>query len=306
MFDWDDLRLFLAVARAGTTLGAARAVGTSQPTVVRRIAAFEKAVGLTLFDRRRTGYALTAAGREILPLAERVEADMQILACAISTRTRKLAGTVRVTAAEPVANLFLAPAVVAFRRVHPDVEVQLLISDEFVDLAQGEADVALRATIDTLDDGELVGRRLADAPWAVYCSRGYAAQAGRPVSLAEMDGHAILGSENTLGAFPAMVWLERVAPGAKVVWRSNSLSSLQSAVRAGLGLSTLPCLLGGNDPELVKCFDAQGAPHPELWILAHPNARKRPHIRAFIDALTAHVLANAAMLRDDGDRQTDR
>ena len=251
-----------------------------------------------MFDRRRTGYALTETGREILPLAEAAEAAVARIDDALASRSRRLAGTIRVTAAEPLANLFLAPAVVAFRRTHPDVEVQLLLTDEFLDLGAGEADVALRATIDGLEDSELVGRRLGKAPWGVYCSRGYAAQAGLPRSVADLDGHAILGSEGQVGAFPALLWLEQVAPTAKVVWRSNSLASLQSAVRAGLGVATLPCLLGRNDPELVKCFDAGGANRPELWILAHPSARRLPHVRAFVQALTEHVIANADQLHD--------
>lgn len=299
MFDWDDLKLVLAVARAGTTLGAARRLRISQPTVVRRIAAFEQATGTELFDRRRTGYALTDTGREVLPLAEAAEAAMTRIDEALASRSRRLAGTIRVTAAEPLANLFLAPAVVAFRRTHPDVEVQLLLTDEFIDLEAGEADVALRATIDGLSDSSLVGRRLGKAPWGVYCSRAYAAQAGLPRSAADLEGHAILGSEGKVGAFPALLWLEEVAPRAKVVWRSNSLASLLSAVRAGLGVATLPCLLGRDDPELVKCFDAGGVSRPELWILANPKARRLSHIGAFVRTLTDHVIANADQLYDD-------
>lgn len=303
MFDWNDLRLFLAVARAGTTLGAARQLGTSQPTVVRRIGALERSIGLALFDRRRTGYVLNEAGRDLLPLAERVESGIDAICQAIDSRSRRIAETVRVTAAEPLANLFLAPAVVAFRRTHPNIEVQLAISDEFLDLAEGEADVALRATINGLENSELVGRKIGDAPWAVYCSRAYAERSGIPASIEEMEGHAILGSETSPDAFPAMLWLEEKAHGARMAWRSNSLASLQAAVRAGLGLATLPCFLGGNDPQLVKCFDADGVKCPELWILAHPRSRALPHVRTFIGALTAHVLANAGLL--SGQRPSD-
>lgn len=305
VFDWDDLRIFIAVARTGTTLGAARRLGTSQPTVVRRIGALEAAAGIALFERRRTGYTLTDAGRDIVPLAEEVERGIAAIADAMAARSRRLAGTIRVTAAEPVANLFLAPAAVAFRRTHPDVEIQLLISDEFVDLARGEADVALRATINGLADSELVGRKLADAPWGVYCSRAYAEKNGHPRSVEEAAGHAILSSERSGTGFPVMLWLEAAIPSAKVVWRSNSLANLQSALRAGLGLSALPCLLGRNDPELVKCFDAGGANRPDIWILAHPRARQQPHIRSFIDALSSHVIANADQLSDEPNRPSD-
>jgi DNA-binding transcriptional LysR family regulator len=301
MFDWDDLRPFLAVARTGTTLAAARGLGISQPTVVRRIAALEQATGATLFERRRTGYVLTDLGHEIVPLAEAAESAAAAIAEALAARSRHLAGTVRVTAPEPLANAFLGPVAAAFRRNHPDVEVQLLISDEFLDLAKGEADVALRATINGLDNSDLVGRLVATAPWAVYCSRAYAEQSGRPRGIEDLAGHSILGSESAPGAFPAMLWLEETAPEAKVAWRSNSLASLQSAARAGLGLTALPCLLGRTDADLVKCFDAAIAKRPEIWVLAAPAARRRRHIRAFIDALTRHVTAHAEELLDPRD-----
>lgn len=299
MFDWGDLRVFVAVARAGTTLGAARRLGVSQPTVVRRIAGLEKATGVALFERGRTGYRLTEAGREILPLAEEVGREMAVIADVMASRSRRLTGTIRVTAAEPVVNLLLAPAVLAFQRTHPEVEIQLLISDRFLDLARGEADVALRATINRLEDSDLMGRRLAEAPWAVYCSRSYAERKGRPTNLVEADGHALLSSEESAGGFPVMLWLEQAAPNARVVWRSNSLASLHSAVRAGLGLSPLPCLLGRNDSELVKCFDAGGADCPDIWILSHAGARRQPHVRSFIEALSEHVVAHADQLRDE-------
>jgi molybdate transport repressor ModE-like protein len=299
MFDWNDLRVFAAVARAGSTLGASRQLDVSQPTVVRRIAALEKAAGIALFERRRTGYTLTDAGREILPQADQIERQMETIADVMASRSRRLAGTVRVTAAESVANLLLAPAVVAFQKTHPNVEIQLLISDRFLDLARGEADVALRATIKRLESSELVGRKLAHAPWAVYCSRAYAEAHGHPRSPEAADGHAILSSEKAMGGFPVMHWLEESLPHSKVVWRSNSLSSLQAATRAALGLSALPCLLGRNDPELIKCFEAGGAERADIWILFHNPVAQQAHIRSFINALSAHIIAHADVLRDE-------
>ncbi|GAA0869530.1 LysR family transcriptional regulator [Brevundimonas basaltis] len=299
MFDWDDLRVFRAVAEAGTTLGAARRLGISQPTVVRRIAGFERAVGVALFERSRTGYRLTEAGEELVPLAEQVGKEVEAINDMLASRSRSLAGTIRVTAAEPVANMLLAPAVLDFQRTNPNVAIQLLIADRFLDLARGEADVALRATFNGLEDSNLVGRKLVDAPWAVYCSREYMENRGRPCTPLEADGHPILSSERSAGDAPVMHWLEEAVPNAKLVWRSNSLSSLQSAVRAGLGLAPLPCLLGRNDPELVKCFDAGGAAFPDIWLLAHAAARSRPHIQSFIAALSDHVIAHADLLRDE-------
>ena len=295
MFDWNDLRHFLAVARTGSTLGAARETGTSQPTVVRRIAALEEAVGACLFERRRTGYALTDIGREILPLAQRVESEVGAVSEALSAHRRRHAGRIRITCPESIANIMVAPAVVTLRRTHPNVQIQLLIEDRYLDLTRGEADMAIRATTRPMESSDLIAKKLSDAPWAAYCSRTYAEQAGLPRDIGELDGHAIIGGEDELGAFAAMRWLEAGADGATVAWRSNSLTNLHAAVAAGIGISVLPCLLGGSDPSLVKCFSAE-APNAEIWLLVRPDARRLPHVRAFIAAIEASFRSRRALI----------
>lgn len=299
VFDWDDLRHFLAVARAGSTLGAARALGASQPTVVRRIAALEAAVGAALFERRRSGYSLTPLGLATLPMAERVEAAVQNIADALDAHCRRLAGCIRVTASESVGNVLLTPAVIAFRRAHPAIEVEIVISDHFLDLARGEADVAIRATTGTLEDSDLVARLLSDAPWAVYCSRAYGETAGIPKTADELACHAVIGGEGAIRETSGLRWLEEVAPHAQVAWRSNSLTNLQAAVRAGLGVSTLPCLIGASDPDLVKCFAAGEVMNGRIWLIVTPEMRKRPHICAFTAALIEHFKANRALIYDE-------
>ena len=195
-----------------------------------------------------------------------------------------------------VANVLLTPAVAAFRRSHPSVQVELLIADRFLDLHRGEADIAIRATTTGLEDSDLVGRCLAVAPWAVYCSRDYAEQAGMPADASELGAHAIVSGEGSISEVPALRWLERSAAGAHVAGRSNSLTNLHAAVRAGLGVSTLPCLLGGSDPLLVKCFLADGAENAQIWLVISPEVHGLPHIRAFSAALAAHFKDNRALI----------
>ncbi|HEY5721713.1 MAG TPA: LysR family transcriptional regulator [Allosphingosinicella sp.] len=295
MFDWNDLRHFLAVARTGSTLGAARETGTSQPTVVRRIAALEQAVGACLFERRRTGYALTDIGREILPQAEMVEREADALGETLEAHRRRHAGRVRITCPESIANILVTPAVVTLRRTHPNVQVQLLIEDRYLDLTRGEADMAIRATTRPMESSDLIAKKLTDAPWAAYCSRTYAEQVGPPSGIGELDGHAIVGGEDELGAFAAMRWLEAGAQGASIAWRSNSLTNLHAAVSAGIGISVLPCLLGGSDPSLVKCFPAE-APNAEIWLLVRPDVRPLPHVRAFIAAIETSFRSHRALI----------
>lgn len=294
MFDWNDLRHFLAVARAGTTLGAARALGTSQPTVVRRISAFEKATGVELFDRGPSGYALTLAGRELLGLAERVESDVQALADGFAALQRSTPGVVRLTVGELI-NEFVFPAVHAFKRRHPDVEVQLLLADRALDLLRGEADVAIRSG-DTPAGDELYARRLPDGGWTAYAGRAYRARAGLPSTPEALNGHTLVAGEGYVGRVQAMVWLLHTAPKAQIALRCNSFVNVHAAVRAGLGISMLPCAAGGTDPELVACFPPpEGLARP-LWLLTRRELRRLPYIRALLDTLAEHMEAHRTVL----------
>jgi DNA-binding transcriptional LysR family regulator len=300
MFDWNDLRHFLAVARNGTTLAAARDLGTSQSTVVRRIAALEGEVGAPLFERNRTGYTPTEAGREILPMVERVETQAQALADGIAAHCRHLAGHIRVTAAESVANILLAPAVCAFYESHPGVEIQLLIDDRYLDLERGEADIAIRATTKRgLDDCSLPATLLSESPWSIYCSRSYAERAGLPTGLDQLAGHAIVVGEGAIADFPALRLIEEAAPQARIAWRSSSLTNLHAAVVAGVGVSALPALLGSRDPSLVRCFGTGKHGRAEIWLVARDEIRQLPHVRAFIAALTAYFGEHRAAIRGE-------
>jgi DNA-binding transcriptional LysR family regulator len=294
VFDWNDLRHFLAVARAGTTLGAARALGTSQPTVVRRVAALEAATGVALFERRPSGYALTGSGREILPLAERVEAEVQALSDRLGTLQRGRPGVIRITLPE-IVDEFLFPALRAFQAAYPAIQLQLIVSYRRYDLARGEADVAIRVGRRPEGEGLLI-RRLPDSGWTVYASRGYAAKAGCPSTPAELNGHTLVGADGNAALLPALQWLAREAPEAAIAWRCNSVVNLQAAVRSGLGVSALPCLAGGGDGELVACFPPVEELTTPLWLVTRRELRRMPEVRALLDAIAAHMQAHAALL----------
>ncbi|MCR5878005.1 LysR family transcriptional regulator [Phenylobacterium sp. J367] len=177
MFDWNDLKAFLAVARGGSTLGAARALGVNQTTVARRIESLESALTLKLFERGQAGSRLTEAGRDLLAEAEKVERAAETFGTRAQAHRRGLAGAIRLTATEIVSNTVLMPALAEFRRLYPDVQVDLLISDKALDLNAGEADVAIRSG-QALPDSDLVARKLHDYHFALYCSRDYALRKG--------------------------------------------------------------------------------------------------------------------------------
>lgn len=295
MRDWDDLRHFLAVARAGSTLGAARALGVNQTTCARRIAALEAVTGTRLFERRQAGYRLTEAGSRLLALAERVEREVRALQEALEAERRMLSGRLRATTNESLANAVLTPFLARFREAYPRIRVEVTITDRAVGLARGEADVALRAGRQPEAAGVVV-RRICHLPWTIYCARDYAARHGAPASRAEIGGHAVIGGEGSVAEIAGVRWLEQAAPGLEVVSRSDSLTNMTAAAVAGLGLAALPCMIGDREPALQRCFPPVPGIGGDLWLVAREEAREVPHVRAFLDALVAHLAGFRPML----------
>lgn len=287
MFDWNDLRYFLAVARAGSTLGGANALKLSQSTAARRVAALEQALGAKLFERHATGYKLTEAGYEILAAAERVEQEALTLQRLVEQQARRLAGTIRVATNEPLANFLLVPALRDFSQLHPEIRIELLIDDRVMDLSRGEADVAVRGGYSG-GEGAVVARRLRDLPWSVYCSADYAARRGTPRCAADLASHTVIGGAGGVGSMPGPAWLERQTRKA-VMTRSSSLTNLMTAVRAGLGLGALPCLLADPEPDLVVCFQMSDEFTAGLWLVTRAQLRDDACVKTFNSFLAART-----------------
>lgn len=282
MFDWNDLRYFLAVARHSSTLAAGRALGLSQSTVQRRLTELERRIGQPLVTRRPTGYELTDFGRAMLPWVERVEEAVLALAQQAEAAKRDYIGVVRLTCPEPLAfRISQSSLLERFQARYPALRVEFVMSDRYVDLSKGEADVALRSG-DT-DDGVLVGRKIADSLWAVYASRRYVERHGKPERVEDLKDHAIAGLDETMANHRASMWLRAVAPAAPLASRNNSVLGLVHATKAGLGVAPLPTALGDGEEDLLRVL----GPIPELtrsWrLLAHPDVRRTPRVSAFFD-----------------------
>ena len=295
MIDWDDLRFVLAVAREGSALQAARALGVNQTTVMRRIAHVETAVGAELFERLQSGYRLTPLGQRVATAAGRIDSEVMTLERAIEAERRLLSGSVRVTTSEAFATLAIAPLLKGFREQHPGILVELIADDRRLDLAGGEADVAVRGS-SAPEGAGVVARRLPHVAWSVYCNRAYAEAHGVPTTLQALDGHAVLGLEGAMANLPGPLWLARAAPSSKISVRSNSLTNLVAALKAGLGLATLPCLLGDADADLVRCLPPVPDLDAEFWLIVREDVKSVPHVRAFADFLWEHVQGLRAQL----------
>ena len=212
MFDWNDLRSFLAVARTGSTLAAGRSLGVSQTTAARRVAALEEAVGLVLFERRQAGYALTPSGEALLEQARGMEAAANAFAEAAASQSRDIGGTVRLTTLDIYAVTVLLPILRDLHEAHPAIRIELDTTAAPRDLAAGEADVALRNS-DSPTGGGLVGRRIADCPWTIYCSRAYAASHAKPHTSEDLRGHAFISGGGEGVWPPYRAWLQASRSG---------------------------------------------------------------------------------------------
>ena len=287
-FDWDDLKHLLAVARHGSTLAAGRALALDQSTVQRRLAELERRIGQALVKRQQSGYRLTPFGAALLPHAERVEQAVAAFSQQIAIAAAEVAGIVRVTCPEPIVyRITQSPLIERFKARHPALHVHFVMSDRYVDLAKGEADVALRSG-DT-DDGALVGRKIGDSIWAVYASRSYIERHGRPHSIDELASHALVGFDDSMSKHRLSTWLREVAPHAQLVARSNSVLGLVDSAKAGIGVAPLPIALGDAEPELVRVIEPV-AELTRVWrLLTTAELRHTPRVAAFFDFIVDEI-----------------
>jgi len=279
MFDWNDLKYFLAVARHGSTIAAGKALRLNQSTVQRRIVELEKRLGRKLMTRTASGYRLTDFGKDLQPYAERIEAMVVDFERHVADTGRDRSGVIRVTCPEPIVQR-MTPLVERFHVRYPKLRVEFAMSDRYLDLSKGEADVAFRSG-DT--DDELVGRKIADSVWAVYASPSYIERHGKPERVENLSQHPLVSFDESMSKHRVAEWLKDVAPDAKIVARNNSVLGLMYAVKSGVGVGALPTAIADTEPDLVRVLE----PIPELarsWrLLAHPDLRRTPRVAAFFD-----------------------
>jgi DNA-binding transcriptional LysR family regulator len=286
IMDWDDYRYFLAVEQAGSVLGAAKRLGVNHTTALRRIASLENSLGVRLFERLRTGYALTTAGEELREVARRVEQALLGVEHHLSGKDLQLSGAIRVTTTETLLQSLL-PHLLEFRRLHPHIQLQVIASNQIVNLTRREADVAIRATNQPPDN--MIGRKIGVARSAVYGAATYLKVQQRDLPL---EQHDWIGLDETLAHLPEYRWLERHVPAERIALRLNNLLYKVAVVKAGYGIAPLLCFLAEQESELVRLT----APNPlfdtDIWLLSHPDLRQVARIRAFTELITRRVAAD--------------
>ncbi|HEU4727845.1 MAG TPA: LysR family transcriptional regulator [Kofleriaceae bacterium] len=276
MLDWDDLRFVLAVARGGTLSAAARALATTQPTVGRRISAFEEAVGARLFHRQPTGYVPTAAGHAVIANLERMEREALDAERLLSGRDVGVRGTVRITTSEWLVVRVLGPAVAGLVAGHPSLTIDVIAEPRHVNLTRRESDLAIRPR--AFEHQDVYQRRLARLELGLYASPGYLAAHGAPSFAAGCAGHTFIGLHDEINDI-AQPWISAMAAAARIAVRTNGREQMATIAAAGAGLACLPRLVGDSHAGLRRLAVPRPLPERVLWLGIHRDARAIPRVR---------------------------
>lgn len=286
--NWDDGRLFLAVARAGQLLGAARQVGLNQATLSRRMNALEDDLGVRLLIRRTTGCDLTDEGRRLLELIEAAEASFLSASTMRADGDAVVGGTVRIGAPDGFGSLFLAPRLGAVRARFPNLSIELVPVPRSFSLSQREADVAIM--IERPTQGRLFARKLTDYTLGIYGSGTYLSRRGRPATVADLSGHDLIGYVEDLLYAPALDFTREVYSGWKsAIQVSTAVGQLQ-AVRGGAGLGTVHDFLAAGLPDLQLVLPEVSITR-SYWTVVHESQRGLARIAGVVDAI--HDLVRA-------------
>ncbi|HZJ56085.1 MAG TPA: LysR family transcriptional regulator [Myxococcaceae bacterium] len=288
MADWEDIRTFLAVMRAGTLAAAGRRLGVDYTTVGRRVRALEEELGLTLFERVRDRYVLTEAAEGLREAAERMEEAALTLERRALGADRTVSGLLRVTTTDALARALVLPAIQALHERHPDIRVHLITSGARLDIGRREADVAVRYV--RPDSGELVSRRVARVAATFYAAREYLARRPVPPRPTSLRGHDFVAPEEWM-----RTW-SRPLPDARYVLRSNNMSNLVEAVARGIGIGALHCWLADPLPDLVRLWPDEPLEHDDVYLVLHHDVQRTGRVRAFVEALEQRAAEAAPLL----------
>jgi DNA-binding transcriptional LysR family regulator len=290
--DWDDLRYLLAVARHGSAAAAARALHVTHATVLRRVQAAETAFGLRVFERAAGRFRVAEQAKPLLEMAEGIERQVQDTRRRVSARQAVIEGTLRVTTTEALMDKLLPPLLHDFAQRHPGIVLELLVTNQVLDLDRHEADVTIRPAAEPPET--LVGMRLANLAFAVYGPRKGGPAAGK--ELGEMNW---LVPDGGLTHSPVGRWVRGQVAPKHVVLKADSWVVLRNMAEAGLGVAALPCFLAEPSGHLQRIAEAPEAAS-QLWILTHEEWRNSARVKAFMEHVARGMRRHRDLLEGAG------
>ncbi len=279
MFDWNDMRHFIALAEAGTLSGAARRMEVEHATVARRVAALEQAIGIVLVNRSARRWHLTEAGRDIAGAAEGMQTQAHALERAVLARRQGRSARVTVSAPPAFASIFLAPRLAVFGARHPEIDLTLHGTQALASLHRQEADIAIRIGRPT--ELDYVARRIGQISYGLYAAPGYAALPA--------DQWQFIAYDLSFDYLPEQKWIYEMAAGRRIGFRSNDLMSQLAAARGGMGVAALPRYLAGMTAGVDAGDGVAAVPGEarmlarDFYLVVHADMRRQTAIRAVMD-----------------------
>lgn len=291
MIDWDKLRVFHAVAEAGSFTHAGETLNLSQSAVSRQISALEEAMGVPLFHRHARGLILTEQGEQLNRTVREVFAKLAMTEALLTESKEKPAGRLKVTTTAGFGSTWLAPRLGSFFELYPEVSISLLLDDMELDLAMREADVAIRMHPPRQPD--LVQRHLMDIEWVICASPDYLKKHGVPQRAEDLDSHRLLLFGEHHPPVPDINWLAEAGrrPGnpRRALLEVNSTQAMLLAVRSGIGIGALPEYLAHENPDLVRVLPDLKAPHVGVYFVYPEELRNSKRVAVFRDFLLARL-----------------
>jgi len=280
---WELYRSFLSVLIEGSLSGAARALGVAQPTVGRHVAALEKSLGLALFTRSQIGLMPTEAALSLRSYAETMQSTAAALERAAASQGTGVRGTVRVTASDVIGVEVLPPIIASLRDEHPDLVLELVLTDRMQDLLRREADIAVRMARPRQE--LLVARRVGQIELGLHAHRRYLSRYGTPNTIADLADHALIGFDQTTAFIrSAGKGLSGWKREAFAMRTDNNLAQL-ALIRSGAGIGVCQAAIARRDDSIVRLFPRHFSLQMETWITMHEDLRNSPRCRVAFDAL---------------------
>lgn len=297
-FDWDDLRYFLSVAQAGTVSQAARRLGVDHATIIRRIDALERALGVKLFERSLRGYNLTQNGERLLPSAETIHEETRKVGRELRASGAGVGGIVRISTLEGFGNFFLASRLPTFAAQYPNLAIELMTLQQIVALSRREADIAI--SLQPPDAGRFFREKLTDYVLFVYGSRAYLDRHPPIAAREELARHTFCGYIDDLVFVRGLDYLNEVGQGIRARLQSSSLHAQLEAACEGYGLCVLPAFIAARRPELIPILPGQVRLQRSYWLVASADVATSPRVqavrrfvRAEVDAAQGQFLGQA-------------
>ncbi|MCG6659080.1 LysR family transcriptional regulator [Halomonas campisalis] len=301
MLDWQDIQIFLEVARSQRLTDAARRLGLDHSTLSRRTRRFEQRLNTQLFERSTHGYHLTEAGHQLLAHAEEMARHAFEAGESLTDKNHQVSGQIRLGVTEGFGTWVIAPLLSAFCARHPGVTLDLLALPRVVNLSRHEADLAI--TVERPASPGLVISRLCDYRLRLYGSRDYLARQGSPESLAALGEHRLIGYVDDLIFSEQLSYLEPLLdpavvghPGPHFSIRSTSVTTQHAAALHGAGLAVLPCFMAEPTPGLTPVLTEEVAITRQFWITSRQEQRRLARVRLLWDFLREALEANRALL----------